>query len=572
MSKTFSDYGIEIESGQHRTFCPQCSPTRKKHYDKCLSVDYNKGVWYCHHCGWHGGLGNTEREKIEAKKHFEIPKYTHCNISDQKVIDYFQSRGISKSTLDAFGVTSGLAWMHGANGGGKVKTIQFPYYFNGNVVNVKYRTGDKRFRQEKNAKKCFYNYDNAMRSSGKTLVICEGEMDALSIYQAGFTAVVSVPDGAPSADAQTFSTKFDFLHGAEPMFEKFDWVILAGDNDAPGKRLVEELARRIGQDRCKIVDWPDGCKDANDVITKKGLNQLYLCLKDARLIPIDGVKDVESLWDAVLDLRENPLRGGADIGWENARGVFNVELGQMTIVSGVPSHGKSTFIDAIRVNLWKGYGYPSAVVSPENWPVQTHLASIIEMYAMTNFYQLQDEELAYIRDEIKNGFFFIQPERDEDMLTIDNILAKCKSLIYRHGVKIIVMDPWNELDHGYAQGEREDQYISRQLAKIRRFARVNGVHIFLIAHPTKLQKDKQGKYGVPEAYDIAGGAMWRNKADNILCIYRPDIQSGNTDVYVQKIRFRRNGKAGKCLKYKFYVDTSTYYERNDDDDATQNYW
>lgn len=560
MQKTFADYGISIEPGQSRTFCPQCSPTRKKKYDKCLAVDQEKGVWYCHHCGWHGGLGNTEKERIEAKKHFEMPHFVHCDISDQKVLKWFRDRGISRETLSVFKVSSGMAWIQGPNGGGKTNTIQFPYYLNGQVVNVKYRTGDKRFRQEKNAQKCFYNYDNAMRQNGDTLYITEGEIDSLSIYEAGFHTVVSVPDGAPSADAQTFRTKFDFLESAEELFKKFNYIVLAGDNDAPGKRLIQELARRIGKDRCLTVEWPDGCKDANDVLVKKGRDQLYRCLAEARFIPIDGVKDTRSLWDNILDLKAHEMQGGYEIGWENAKGNFNVELGQMTIVTGIPSHGKSTFVDAIRVNLWYNYCCPSMVVSPENYPVQCHLASLIEMAAKQNFYEIPDDQMPYWKDDLDGAFYFIQPEKDEDMLTVDNILEKAKALVFRNGVQILVIDPWNELEHVQDLREREDQYISRQLAKIRRFARVHNVHIFLVVHPTKLQKNKDGDYDAPTAYDIAGGAMWRNKADNIICVYRPDMDSSETEVYIQKIRFRRNGKAGACLRYKFHVSTSQYID------------
>lgn len=563
--KTFSDYGIEIESGQTRTFCPQCSPTRKKSYDKCLSVDTDKGVWFCHHCGWHGGLGNTEREKAVAKKHFQMPKFVQSAITDQKVIKWFSERGISERTLSYFGIKSGMAWMQGPNGGGQTNTIQFPYYFNGEVVNVKYRTGDKRFRQEKNARKCFYNYDNAMKSQSSRLYICEGEMDCLAIYEAGFTSVVSVPDGAPSENAQTFSTKFDFLHGAEPLLEKYERIVLAGDNDGPGKALINELSRRIGKDKCMTVQWPDGCKDANDVLMKKGAQQLHLCLEEAKLIPIDGIKSVKDLWDEILELWEWPEYGGVDIGWQNAKDRFKVETGQMTIVTGIPSHGKSTFIDAMRVNLWRNWGFASASVSPENYPVRNHLKLLIGMFARENFYKIPRDIRPSICNDMAAGFHFIQPEKEEEMLTVDLILEKAKALVFRYGIKILVIDPWNELDHSQGVNEREDQYISRQLAKIRRFARVNDIHVFLIVHPAKMIKNKDGNYDAPTAYDIAGGAMWRNKADNILCVYRPDVKSDETEVLIQKVRFSRNGKAGVTLKYKFHVDTSEYYDNGVDE-------
>jgi twinkle protein len=134
--------------------------------------------------------------------------------------------------------------------------------------------------------------------------------------------------------------------------------------------------------------------------------------------------------------------------------------------------------------------------------------------------------------------------------------------VYRYGIKILVIDPWNEIDHSIGRNEREDQYISRMLAKIRRFARMNSVHVFVIAHPTKLQKNKTGGYDAPTPYDIAGGAMWRNKADVCWCVHRPSMADSKTVVYVQKVRFRKNGAPGNMV-FKFHVSTSTYYEFRD---------
>lgn len=562
--KNFSDYGIFIPSGTSghiRLTCPQCSPNRKKKYERCLSVDIDEGVWYCQHCGWHGGLGGTKKDAEKAERVFQKPHFVQSEITDKRVLDWFAGRGISAATLAAFHVKSGLAWMYGKNGGGETNTIQFPFYLGGEVVNVKYRTGDKRFRQEKNARKCLYNFDMAMTSTSDRLLICEGEMDCLALYEAGFRGVVSVPDGAPPADAKSYSTKFEFLEGAEQLFDKFKWIVLAVDNDAPGKKLEDELSRRLGKQRCLRVAWPDGCKDANDVLVKHGKETLYSCIQNAEMYPIDGVKGVIDLWGAMFDLRHKPPQPGAEIGWENGRGVFNVETGQMTIVTGIPSHGKSTYIDALRVNLFRDYGWPSAVFSPENWPAENHLQNLVSMYCHRDYYELTDDELYNELYAVMGAFFFIQPERDDDMMDVDTILSRAKELVYRNGIKVLVIDPWNEIEHNIPAGQREDQYISIQLAKIRRFARVHDVHVFVIAHPRQLEKNKDGEYPLPTAYDIAGGAMWRNKADNILCVFRPDLQSGAVEVHVQKIRFRRNGKAGAMMRYVYHVGTSTYVDK-----------
>lgn len=572
-TKTFADFGIHVErgaTGEYRTTCPQCSPGRTKSHDKCLAVNVEEGVWLCHHCGWASGLGKSRNEEERAKKVFAIPHFVESEIKDKRVLDWFENRKISASTLADFRIKAAPAWMPSCETNGqKVLAMQFPYFFGGKVVNVKYRTSDKRFRQEKNAQKCLYNYDGALAAANflgkgkETLIITEGEMDVLALYEAGYRCVVSVPDGAPTPDAKTFASKFDFLETAKPLLDICGKVVLAVDNDRPGVALRDELCRRIGVERCLKVFWPEGCKDANDVLVKHGRTMLNQCIGEAQDFPIDGVKSGRDLWDALFDLHAKPEQPGADIGWENAKGVFNVEPGQMTVVTGIPSHGKSTFIDALRVNLFRLHGWTSAAFSPENWPVQNHFATLVEMYARQNFRQMTEDELHSFAASVMDAFYFIQPERDEDMMTVDAILQRARALVYRYGIKVLVIDPWNEIEHVFDKGQREDLYISAQLAKIRRFARMNGIHIFVIAHPRQLEKDKDGSYPAPTAYDIAGGAMWRNKADNILCVYRPNMLTGETIVYVQKIRFRRNGKAGAEMKFIFHVDTSTYHAQVD---------
>lgn len=558
--KLLSDFGIDIAHGEDRTTCPQCSPGRTKSYDKCLSVDQEKGVWYCHHCGWHGGTGGTKEEGEEhARKVFAKPHFIDTGVKDAKCLKWLHDRGISDHTLAKAKVASGLASMPDKRGWKDVMCIQFPFYLHGEVVNIKYRTGDKRFRQEKGARKCFYNFDLAAASKTDRLYICEGEIDCLTLMECGMQAAVSVPDGAPSAESQSFKTKFDFLNGAEELFEKFKWIVLAVDGDGPGKCLEEELARRIGRERCLRVHWPEGCKDANDVLLKRGKDVLLQTLESAAFFAIDDVVSVEDVWSQFFIRRHSPDSGGVSCGWPDFDERFNVELGQMSVVTGIPSHGKSTWVDALRMNLWKCHGWPSAAFSPENWPVEDHLRTLVEMYAIRNSHEMTDDDCGHYLQKLMGGFYFIQPGRDEDMLTVDEILSRAKQLVYQHGVKLLVIDPWNEIQHKIENTEREDQYISRMLAKIRRFARVNMVHVFLIVHPKQLLKDKDGKYPRPQAYDIAGGAMWRNKADNMLCVYRPDITTSRTIVFVDKIRFRRNGKAGAMMHFNFHVSTSTYY-------------
>jgi len=555
---TYSDYGIEVPydvTGENRTLCPECSPHRKKSSEKCLAVNTEKETWFCHHCGHSGGLkkdARTDRESIIIKPVFkksELP---------QKVIDWFQKRGIPEHILSANQISHGKSFKD-KNG------IQFPYFKGGVAVNIKHRSHDKDFRQEKKAEKCLYRFDDIAKCKGDTLVICEGEMDALSFQAAGFEMVTSIPDGAPSANAQSFRSKFDFLKSAEQIFQHYKKIILAVDNDAPGKLCEQELARRIGAEKCFRVKYPAGCKDANDVLVKRGKEAVVNLVKTATPYPVEGLLSPSDYEREVFNLYDLGPNRGVSTGWKKLDEFYTIKTGEMTIVTGIPGSGKSNFIDSLMVNLIKQQEWSFAVFSPENWPVERHIQTLLEKvegkpFATNGHYtdRMTRESVGDLLEIINDHFFFIVPP--EDLLTVEIILEKARAAIFRHGVKGIVLDPWNEIDHLY-DGKTEAQYLSEKLTKIRRFARMNAVHIWVVAHPKNLVKDTSGIYKPPSMYEISGGAHWRNKADNGLCVHRPNYQDDITDVYIQKIRFREVGKPGE-VSLRYCRDTGTYSDAN----------
>jgi twinkle protein len=213
------------------------------------------------------------------------------------------------------------------------------------------------------------------------------------------------------------------------------------------------------------------------------------------------------------------------------------------------------------VNLVERLGWSFAVFSPENWPAERHLQTLIEKFERKPFAKdgynerrMDRQSVIEVLGAINNHFQFIVPE--EGLLTVEAILEKARVAVFRHGVKGLVIDPWNELDHVYAN-LTEAQYLSDKLTKIRRFARMNGIHIWVVAHPKNLVKDKAGVYQPPTMYEISGGAHWRNKADNGICVHRPDYTNDTTEIYIQKIRFREVGKTGS-VKLKYIRDSGTY--------------
>lgn len=543
---TFKDFQIFIPNGatgEIRVRCPKCTPTRKHKNERDLSVNIEKGAWTCFHCGWAGAL-NGRIERDENPRTYSKPIFNQCDLPED-LLKYFDGRGIHSRVL----LENSVSHKDGA--------IKFPYFKGGECVNIKTRTLDKKFHQEKNAESCLYRFDSL--SANEPVIICEGEMDALSLCEAGVCNATSVPNGAPAPNAKNYSREFSYLESAMPILEGCKKVVLAVDNDAPGKVLEQELSRRIGIEKCWRTFFPEGCKDANDVLVKHGKHALAKCIEDSVPYPIEGIYSASDVSDLVMHLYEHGDRSGVATGWPMLDEFYTVQTGQMSIITGIPGSGKSNWLDALMVNLTLRHNWRFAVFSPENWPIERHIQSIIEKLARTPFqggkWRMKREEVLEMLQAIDQRFFFLMPP--EDQMTVDAVLEKTRVAIFRHGVKGVVIDPWNELEHTYGQ-LTETQYISAMLGKIRRFARRNGVHVWIVAHPQKLLKDKDsGCYKPPTMYEISGGANWRNKADVGICVHRPNMNDDITEIYIQKVRFREIGKLG-AVQFRYARETGNY--------------
>lgn len=539
--KTFADFGIDLKgrSGEEvKTTCPQCSHTRKKQSYPCLNVNTIKGVWHCHHCGWSGGLGSgvINRSAPPSRRVYPKPDFRPAALSDA-AHNFFLKRGITTDVLIRNRISLERVWMPQIED--EVTAIAFPYYKGGEVVNIKYRDNTKNFRQVAGAEKVLYKYDDI---SDDVTIICEGEMDALSLEVAGFINVISVPDGAPTPDAKHFENKFEFLD--DERLDKVKHFILAVDNDEPGKRLEEELSRRLGREKCSRVLYPEGCKDSNEVLVKHGAEALRHVIEDAKAYPVEGVFSLGDIEEDINNMLEFGLTKGEPTGWGSVSNLYTPAPGQWTLVTGIPSMGKSEWLDALAVNIAENAGWVFGVCSPENQPISWHAAKLIEKRMGERLVagKVNYEAFRQAKAWVNEHFHFIMPEEP----SLDSVLAKAKALIRRTGLKGLIIDPYNELDHTKRKdGVSETEYVSTFLTQMRRFARENNIHIWLVAHPAKLMKDNKGVYPVPDGYTVSGSAHFYNKADNIIAVHRDTTNPhAATEVHVQKIRSRWLGKRG----------------------------
>jgi twinkle protein len=564
--KSWDETGIDLDSrktGEQKTLCPQCSHTRKHKHDKCLSVNVGMGTFNCHNCDFSGGIKADDPNF--TKKVYTQPELKTLPLSE-RVRSFFSGRGIEDRTLEYFKITESSEWMYekGAAKAGNTTAINFPYYENGQLVNVKFRASEKRFKMVSGAKLVFFNL--AAIEKSEEVVICEGEIDCMSLYQCNVFNAVSVPNGASRG-----SQKLEYLDNCIEYFESKKKVVIATDGDEAGQMLAEELVRRLGKERCYLVRYPEGCKDANEVLLKHGRDAVRALISQAEPFPLEGIFTAEDIAENVLNIYRNGFPKGDKVGYTftshvNEESCFDDLLsfrkGELTTITGIPNSGKSQFIDQIMVRLAARCGWRFGVFSPEQQPTELHVSGLIEKYIGEGMFgksQMNAAKLNAGIDFVNDQFFFMkQAEIDT---TIDGIIDKAKELVARKGINGLLIDPYNYIEHKIPPGYSETQYISELLTKLKNFCHDYKVHCFLIAHPTKIQKDKKtGKYEVPTLYNVAGSAHFYNKTDNGLTVYR-DFETNVVTVYVQKVRFRFIGRIG-FAEFQYDRPTGRYAHLN----------
>tara|TARA_R100000426_G_scaffold7301_1_gene8864 strand:- start:15928 stop:17646 length:1719 start_codon:yes stop_codon:yes gene_type:complete len=564
--KYLNDIGIYLNNyniGNQKTFCPKCKNSRKPHNkaDTPLSVtiERDRTLYKCHNCDWTGAISENQHLNV-AKK----------NNTNEKLIKWFYSRGISKKTLDDLGI-----YQIG-------DSICFPYKQDKEIVNVKYRTYDKRFKQKPNAQRTLFNIDNVKKywetTGKKNIIFCEGEIDVLSYYEAGVINAVTLPDGAPK------EAKFDIKDLRFQALKNVSWlhevekVFIATDQDEAGKALHLELVHRFGKDKCLRITFPNQqgdvvTKDANECLVNFGTNTLIDTIKNAVPYPIDGIYTVRNYEKEIFDIYKGNTQKPLSTGYNILDMIYKIQPATFHLVTGVPNHGKSNFIDQIAVNLNKLYNWRFCIFSPEHSTPQ-HIRRIVEKIVKKpfdhgRFQKMTEEELKQGLDKLNNNFFFI--ENKENIPTIDWILKKTKQSILKFGIKGIIIDPYNEINSSRESNIREDEFIRDIISKCKKFCRTHEVTMWLVAHPSKLPRDN-GKINPPTLYDVSGSAHWNNMCDVGLVVHR-DFDTNQTRVILRKVREQGiYGNIGECF-FEFDLQKRVYKEVIDDKkNENEEYW
>lgn len=481
-------------------------------------------------------------------------------------LKWLEERKLDPETAARLGVYTGRKVGENVEPNPAGNIIVFPRFDKSGerVLGEKYRGPNKRFFQKKDGERCFYGMEvfsdpSIYREEAPTpVIIVEGEPDRLTAVQCGFWATVSPPDGAPppprgpdsgsaATEAEDEAGKFRFVYLARNDLARVKRFVIAVDNDEPGKYLASELVRRLGAARCSFVTYPEGCKDLNDVLMQHGQQEVVRVINSAQPYPLKGL----------YKLSQYPMRPKVEtlaIGMPSLEEFLGLYWGAVVIGTGIPGHGKTTLLGGLMCNLAERYGVTSAIVSPEMPTVPFLRDRFRRMFLRrdifsdaTGTYSVPDHLLAKADEFIEKHITFIEPdptgESDEEV-TVDWVLDRATEAVERDGIRLLGIDPWNQLEHSRLRGETEADYGKRALRQIFRWAKRYEVLTWINAHPTKTVGEG-GKARMPTPYDIDGGAHWYNAPDFCVIVHRPNKAINETLIRAAKVRHSpETGKDG----------------------------
>lgn len=457
----------------------------------------------------------TKKLMSTKQKYYDVPDVNDLYPVTDKAIEYFARRKISEETVNEFKISCD------SNG-----NIVFPFYRDNKLTFVKYRKPQKHNKgdgpkewQMPNTKHILFNMDNI--NFNKPVYITEGEIDCMSLYEAGIYNVVSVPSGC---------NNFDWIENCWEWLEKCNSFVLFGDQDDPGIEMTNNLAKRLGEDRCMIMpDYPqlivNGvdagriCKDANEILYAYGAEALHSVADDCEPAPIKGIinladvkyvdpSTVERIYTRIPELDE--VIGG-------------FRKGQVIVVSGKRGRGKSTVSGTWLMNAMAS-GSRVCAYSGEldksqffDWIVsqatESKYATVKTNPITGKKYAVIPQEIhERIRDYVDGKFFLYDNEQVDEERPEDAVIKAFTATARRYGCDFFLVDNLMSITCGNDENETKQQ--TRFMSRLKAFANKYNATVIIVAHA---RKTPAGQAGLTNN-DISGSSAISNLADTVLGI------------------------------------------------------
>ena len=538
----FQIYGVDPSkknsSGEVYVMCPICPPYRRREHqhDKKLAVNVDKGVWYCQHCGHTGGL--TPEKFAREKTTFDLKGLEQLS---EKMIEYWKKRRISEQTLKACEIKAKTISVRQKSGEMVAKPcVAFIFRQNGWVRMLKYRDNAKNFRIEKGSKLIPWGLD--FIKNRKECIITEGEPDRLSYHEIGFTNTVSVPAGTQISpkEKEHFEKTGQVLVESQLNLSYFDECIdhfsdketiyIASDSDAAGIKLRNEIGRRFGYHRCRIIrfdiyTYQDdsgatvSCKDANDVLVHLGPDRLRETLETADTFPLNDVRTIDDEWDSIMHEYRYGTEKGVSTGYPSLDPHFTWKFGHLVVVNGYPNMGKTSFVVNLAVLASMKYKWKWGIYSPENYPVTDFYKLIMEIYLGNTLDKdfldrATEDDMERARDWVRKYFEVVN---NENGYTPGELRSIEQEMILRRGIVGFIKDPWNSLVHN--NNENIKNYLEKELSAEQRFAINNNIINMICVHPPTPKGEDRKEPALPKIFEIDGGAIWAAKAYEIISVH-----------------------------------------------------
>jgi twinkle protein len=560
--------GIRLRSwapgSQQHTVCPKCEGGKTREQSLSVHIDETdkSAQFICHRgtCGFTGSVHVQDAVYQPTRKPtYKAPPPAPKEAANKPdwLYEWFDERAIGARVVDKLGIYAGRRWIPGP---GEVDCIVFPYVSGGQVVNRKYRSRvGKAMAQEKDALPTLYNIDAI--EGAETVAWAEGEADIAALMECGIDAAVTLKDGAPAnaaLETDPDAKRFAALKTHSDILSKVKRFVLAGDMDKPGLALREELARRLGRHRCATVTWPEGCKDAGDVLKTLGPDAVLEAIQAAEPYPVEGVQTIRP--GVLLALRNVPPPATMTTGTRATDQILKLPTeGRLVIVTGYPGSGKTSWTRFVMAHTASNHGRRWAVFSPEMQPWETFVSEVAEVWAGKPFWgagRMSDEEVAGAERWMEDRIVMLVCDAETQVPSISWIVERATACALRFGITDLLIDPWNEADHSRPAGVSETEHIGLSLQRLKAFALRHGCNVWVIAHPAK-PAPGSGNALPPGPYDISSSAHWYNKADIGITVHSPG--DGRAEIHLWKARFsKRWGKKGSMAALDVDVLTGRY--------------
>ena len=561
-----------LSVGQYKTKCPVCHASRKpkNKNDTPLSVNisYDKVVYNCFNCDESGIINLEEKVNMQVQKKVK-PIKVDDNVMDGESAKWLTDRGIDLDVATALPLS-----LMSKN---KKPVIGFQYLQGDQVEGVKWRTanGTKSFWWEGSSQTLWGNKEkaNGLPHVEDTIILTEGEMDTLAIKTA-FKDVFhvdcySVPNGAPNKFTKENKIdpmedgRFKYVWNEKDKFDGISRIILATDSDHQGDVLADELSRRLDKARCYRVDY-EGLKDANDYLLAHGRDKLRDIILNAEPLPLHGEKTIKHYTDELQSLYAEGKPKGISTGYETVDELFTLKTGQLMTITGYPNDGKSAFLNSIIVNIAKNHGWKTCFCSFEKG-IAYHSAEIAQLLIGKSFFsdrgkeRMTQEEKDFAETWINEHILF-QDYMQSGMPTITQVLSKMKDAIMRHGVRVLVIDPFNFL-RAEDNKQFDHQSISDMLSQVQLFCKSFDILCIFVSHPSK-PVEYNGKKRVPDGIMISGSMAWFSKSDIGVTVYRTEE---DVEIHCWKMRWAWQGKQG-VVSLDFDATSGRYIEKEEVED------